>query len=996
MALAEILITKLGTRLGKILLKAYLEDPAEAIGSELLDIAKGKIEGALDRRDAARWFERIGEKIASQLESLFESEFRHDEVSAEAVIHELAQALEGRISSEFFLRKDLDPAKITAELRKGHPLPKNQFSDAEEQLYDRALAEAVRYVVDVADKLPRFEKTNIRENLRRLSEIGAVVEEMAEKIRRIEGWVDLQKESPQDQQYEIDYRLAVMRNLDYVELFGADLSVEARRQSLSVAYVSLNLESQGVGEKDSIVSVLAESIFNGMTPDAGRLLIRGEAGSGKSTLFRWAAIRAALRSGDNAWFSKEDFLPGEKFAEKLEAKLRESLASHWSYRVPFLVRLRDCQGGSLPSPNEFPISIAKEIGDPPSSWVRNILLSGKALLLLDGVDEIPSANRELVRRDIEAIIRAYPSNYYVVSTRPEAVPPRWLAAYGFREARVNPMSDLDRERFIDKWHKAVETELARVGRSLVNISSLAQELKRKLPENPSVARLATNPLLCAMICALHSERRQRLPESQSELCEALCAALLHRRELESGLNVSSLPEPYARLTYPQKRAIVQDIAHFMVRNDESSISSERADQIIQSALHSLYGQLEEHASVVRQALVERSGMLRENKPGHIEFIHNTFKEFLAAERLVDLGDMGQLVQRSLEPTWQKVLEFAVAIPRPGVAEDLIERLIGSRSMLLRISQKVVVEDEVLRARQLLALRCKANALYLKPKLEADLNSLAKKLLPPRSMSDAEALASTGDLAVPFLRFNSELAESEAAACVRALRLIGTALASDALRGYLHDRRGSVVSELIQAVNPLSLPSVKESVLDTGVIAFELKSRIQDLEPLSELKELMALYLTAGLIWDLSPLSGLSRLHTLYLDDNRVRDLSPLANLFGLQTLSLVGNSVSDISPLSALSDLRVLYLSRTQVSNLAPLAKLSKLEVLYVDSTPVADLSPLSSLKSLVSLNISKTRVRDVSALFELDALYTLLLAEDQISNLSQLPDVKGLTRIRF
>jgi hypothetical protein len=260
MALAEILVVKLGTRLGKILLKAYLEDPAEAIGSDLLDVAKGKIENYFDRQEAKRQFERIGDKIAAQLEPLFEREFQRDEVSTEAVIHELAQALEGRISSEFFLRKDLDPAKIIAELKTGHLLPQKQFSDAEEQLYDRVLAESVRYVVDVADKLPRFEKAAIRENLSRVSRIGDNVEEIAQRVRHIAAWVDLQKESPGNQQYEIDYRLAVGRSLDYVELFGADLSAEVRHQSLSVAYVSLNLESQGRDREDEKISTSAFAI----------------------------------------------------------------------------------------------------------------------------------------------------------------------------------------------------------------------------------------------------------------------------------------------------------------------------------------------------------------------------------------------------------------------------------------------------------------------------------------------------------------------------------------------------------------------------------------------------------------------------------------------------------------------------------------------------------------------------------------------------------------
>ena len=49
--------------------------------------------------------------------------------------------------------------------------------------------------------------------------------------------------------------------------------------------------------------------------------------------------------------------------------------------------------------------------------------------------------------------------------------------------------------------------------------ALARELREKLPEHPAVEALATNPLLCAMICSLHWHRRGFLPQGQNSLCE---------------------------------------------------------------------------------------------------------------------------------------------------------------------------------------------------------------------------------------------------------------------------------------------------------------------------------------------------------------------------------------------------------------------------------------------------------------------------------------------
>ena len=289
MLLTETLAIKLGSSLGKLLLKSYLRDPAEAIGDDLLEVAKGRIESYLDRNEAKRQFEKIGERVAVQLEPLLEREFQNDPVSVEAVLFELAGTLNGRISASFFLGQDLDPAKLQAEMKREHPLPKAQFSTAEEALYDRALGECVRYLIEIAAKLPRFEVTQVQESLRRLARIEDLVGETAHSMNKIRQWVEAQESDATGQQYEIDYRLAVARNLDYLELFGADLTQESRRQALSVAYVSLTLET---GE-DEAAAIPVESVLVGLSEEAGRLLVRGEAGSGKSTFFRWAAIQAA-------------------------------------------------------------------------------------------------------------------------------------------------------------------------------------------------------------------------------------------------------------------------------------------------------------------------------------------------------------------------------------------------------------------------------------------------------------------------------------------------------------------------------------------------------------------------------------------------------------------------------------------------------------------------------------------------------------------------------
>ena len=86
-----------------------------------------------------------------------------------------------------------------------------------------------------------------------------------------------------------------------------------------------------------------------------------------------------------------------------------------------MIRLRDCQDGRLPPPDDFPRLIANELGDPPKDWVGSVLREQRGLILLDGIEEIPNVRRNDARRAMEALMRAYEGNYFVVTSRPAAL-----------------------------------------------------------------------------------------------------------------------------------------------------------------------------------------------------------------------------------------------------------------------------------------------------------------------------------------------------------------------------------------------------------------------------------------------------------------------------------------------------------------------------------------------------------------------------------------------
>ncbi len=986
MDILSLLVPTVGSSVAKLLLKKYLasSEVAQLFGEELTKLAVAGLKSKLEQRQAIRVFEDLADKIVNQLTPLFEEAGRRGNLNTEAVAKELGATLEGRISPDLLLSSDMAPDKLVRALRDSRPLPPNQLTEADAELYARALDQTARYLVATATLLPHFVERLAVTQLQRISRMEGEISRTHASVRLIEEQVSTLSPDKTFARFEADYRQSVSLTVDTLELFGVDVDPQSTQYKLSVAYISLSLLEESSNEESSneeeSTLVPAEHLLQQLRPGAGRLLIRGDAGSGKSTLFRWMALTVA--QGER------------KGAEHLRSRSPEETdrVTLWSRCVPFLIRLRDCRDGKLPSIDDFTGQVAPELGSPPPNWMSSILEAGRALVLLDGVDEVPNRNRDDVYKSVERLIRKYPGCYFLLSTRPAAVERGWLKPLGFREADVSPLSDVDRDQLIGRWHVAVEHELSLRGQPGAGLGQLAENLKRGLRENPPIARLATNPLLAAMICALHRDRSQRLPESLADLCEALCHMLLHRRERESNLKLEDFPEEYRTLSYRQKRDIVAELAVHMARNEVSTLDREEAIIKAGEVLDTTPGHQMNEASVVLNGLIERSGMLREARPGAVDFIHNTFKEYLAGELFGQQRDYEFLAKRALDPAWQNILLFAAATGESTFVRNLLNRILGlqpGQEPPVETPRKPKVSAEE-RMRRLMAVRLRSVVQRLDKSLEARIDALRSALFPPATMADAAALADVGDEVVPYLRYQPTYSARSAAACIRALRLINSPAAKACLKDYLAETRQFVLEELGQAVNPLEIKVVQEAFLRGDHIPVG-REQIADLSPLAALTSLQSLNLAGTQVADLSPLAALTSLQSLDLRHTQVADLTPLASLASLQSLALFGTQVADLTPLASLTSLQELNLTCTRVADLTPLAALISLQSLDLLGTRVVDLTPLASLTSLQSLDLRGAQVADLSPLASLTSLRSLVLASSQVADLTPLAALTSL-----
>jgi hypothetical protein len=169
----------------------------------------------------------------------------------------------------------------------------------------------------------------------------------------------------------------VARSLGRFELFGVNRGREPSKQSFEDSYVNLIVRPDSEpgqrpaneAEKLTGAGVAVANALSGRK----RVILRGSAGSGKTTLLNWLAANGAAGR-----------LTGE--------------SGPWGEVVPFLVRLRDfTKDRPLPKIEELPGVTAPAIeGERPAGWATATFAAGRALLLVDGVDELAAERLHLL------------------------------------------------------------------------------------------------------------------------------------------------------------------------------------------------------------------------------------------------------------------------------------------------------------------------------------------------------------------------------------------------------------------------------------------------------------------------------------------------------------------------------------------------------------------------------------------------------------------------
>ncbi|MFD4421883.1 NACHT domain-containing protein [Agromyces sp. NPDC058484] len=942
----EAISVAIGIAAAKFAVRLWTQDaPAEVVGDDLVGFLGGSVQGELARREVRRQLDKLADHIAERMAPFLSGEVggvESNELEAAALAAQESLNRANALDVSTLIALDLDSARLTKLIRQQDPeaVQRAGLGDAGAGVYDTLVAECANYVVCIATQLPGFKTREAQELLSRQSRLAELAAQILENLPPSQ--VPL-KWGPgsEDQRFENKYRHAVREYAEQLQLFGV-MADEARRPyPLSVAYISMAVDEKhamnpavdlimGAPSKESTPGKPlepdeparpADSLrVETLLADTDRLLLTGGAGSGKTTLIQWIALSSVASSTGT------------------------SVPEDWTDRVPFVLPLRRFVGSALPTPKRFVEQIAPNLAEAmPSTWVHRVLADGRGTVLIDGLDEIPHADRDDALKWVRQLIRDFPSNKFLVTSRTTAVTKGWREDETFRHAELLPMEIGDIRAFISHWHDATRQVVDDLARE--EVSDAERSLLGIVRDRPAIRALCNSPLLGALICALHLQNGASLPSNRMDVYRTAIEMLVHKRDNDRRVRAST-----ADVDFTERQIILRSFALWLHENGAADATRKDFDSRVERTLTQLH-RVKASPDEVASFMLERSGVLREPISGRVDFVHRTFLEYLAASSIIDDDSIDKLIRMAHDDHWREVIILAAGHANSEQRAQLLRGLLKRGADTPRRTHRLF----------LLAVACMETSPQLPKALRGELEAALRKVLPPRNMTEAMAVASAGELAVPLLESFATSGATVAAASVRALSLIGGEHALGAMAAFRSDSRVTVTRQLIRAW----------SYFDTGVYAREILSHstldrglitISDVDQLAHVSTLThAERVFVSFPRRFASASNLPKLpaNTYGVDLSGLGDVQTISDIDlpqGLRSVSIRNSSLQSLGGLERHPNLGFLSVAGcTDLSNTDALLETTQLRYLDLSGTAVRALS-LGERKSLGWLMVHSAR----------------------------------------
>jgi formylglycine-generating enzyme required for sulfatase activity/nucleoside-triphosphatase THEP1 len=394
-----------------------------------------------------------------------------------------------------------------------------------------------------------------------------------------------------------------------------------------------------------------------------KLVILGDPGSGKTTFINFLAYSLALRNYEffPNWPEKErSILPISIVLRDLayqiitQTKTETKNIINVGPKVVWSFIINDLENRNL----AFAIPI-----------LEKALEDGRAIILFDGLDEIPpSLTQEIVRELIMEFVNRYPKNRYIITCRILSYQDikSQLPETDFPEYELAPLNEEKIKRFTRAWY----SEVAQKWGLPIDSTSVRAEKFWKDISRPDLARLAPNPLLLTVMALVHTFYTE-LPPVRAKLYDFSVDILLWRWEQEkvhkygneSKLIQLLVQEGQTRRSLKNKLAALAYQVHNIGSIDQNTETVTRIDQMsILEAISELHHEKSlDWAKQIIDIMKKRTGLLLERENNGFSFPHRTFQEFLAGYHLAQRIDIDRQVSELADGGiyWREVVLLAV-------------------------------------------------------------------------------------------------------------------------------------------------------------------------------------------------------------------------------------------------------------------------------------------------------------------------------------------------
>lgn len=425
-----------------------------------------------------------------------------------------------------------------------------------------------------------------------------------------------------------------------------------------------------------------------LTPGSQHVVL-GDPGSGKTTLLRFLALLGRSKALQKRYGQRE---AGARFE------------FHDDERLPILITLRRYADALKQHENLSLLDYIREvtaadfsIADLSREFFEYHLESGRAILLFDGVDELPDSGfKKKIRDRIRHLAATHPGNTVIVTSRIYG----YQGAFRFDEGHVRhhrlaPLNLAEIERFVEDWY-AARVERAKDRKDYME--SLLGILRNE--DHEAIRALARNPLLLTIMVLVHRIDAV-LPDERHVLYQKCTETLLNTWHTWKFHEMDRLHRAKVdRLNMQRMQAIAYWMQHRM--------GEAKADQQAVVSYQDLHRELSRHiagekppnpdyapedlATAFIDFVQDRAGLLVEIGDQRFSFVHLTFQEYLTAGQIrllteplsLDEAWQTEIGPHCGDPRWREALRLLVA----GYGSDTSQERVIDHMLALKSDANV--------------------------------------------------------------------------------------------------------------------------------------------------------------------------------------------------------------------------------------------------------------------------------------------------------------------